>query len=310
MREWIMATVAVVTSISFGGANEACFKRGLLSASGALPNIPPPFQASGNYDNATLRNLIRTAANSHPDLIVTAGGIATAQAAAAELAQHDPKFIYLAGVKLPANSPTTALAGGVNINAPVEDTARKKKLTNPPSGTDPGFGVNPGKIYLIVNANSPMADQDAHGWPPAKIAKFFDGAGANPDDPSGTGTGSFNAEFTNLQHRHPTPEGLVVTADPYFRLWRTAFTAALGSILAVPVCYPFHDFIDAINNQTGQPNIGNSTWLDLPKLNNPTNDADPDTAYFKLGKQAGRFLAGTANVQLVTWDGTQWGPPS
>jgi hypothetical protein len=77
-----------------------------------------------------------------------------------------------------------------------------------------------------------------------------------------------------------------------------------------PVCYPFHDFIDAINNQTGQPNIGNSTWLDLPKLNNPTNDADPDTAYFKLGKQAGRFLAGTANVQLVTWDGTQWGPPS
>jgi hypothetical protein len=187
------------------------------------------------------------------------------------------------------------------MNNPGGDNARKKLLTDPP------FSVNPGKIYLVVNSNSPMSGNDANNWPPAKVAKFFHNV-PNPADP----TAAFNNEFTTLKNSTPTPEGLVISADPYFRLWRTAFTAALGSILPVKVCYPFQDFIDAINNQPKKPNIGNSKPLDQPKLNNPNNSSDESTAYFQLGKQAGRFLAGTANVRVVKWDhiNKEWSQPS
>jgi hypothetical protein len=102
----------------------------------------------------------------------------------------------------------------------------------------------------------------------------------------------------------------VISADPYFRLWRTAFTTALGNILPVPVCYPFQDFKDAI--QPNQPNYDNSAVLDLPQLNDPNDSSNSETAYYKLGWQAGRYLAGTANVRVVTWDWQNrvWGAPS
>ena len=303
-----MATIAIVTSTTFGSDNAACFKSGLSSSLGGnpQPTILPPFQSpNGSYDLATLQPLIRSAVNNNPgpDLIVTAGGLPTAMAAAAELTHpNDPKFIFLIGDALGGNP--TALAGGVNMNNPSEDTARKKLLTDPP------FNVAPGKLYLVVNSNinaSPMSHNDAHNWPPAKVAKFFNGV-PNPPDPTAT----FNTEFTNLKNSNPTPEGLVISADPYFRLWRTAFTAALGSILPVPVCYPFQDFIDAINNQPNTPNIHNSVALEQPKLNNPNDSSDASTAYFQLGKQTGRFLAGTANVKVVNWDAANstWSQPS
>ena len=216
-----MATIAIVTSTTFGSDNAACFKSGLSSSLGGnpQPTILPPFQSpNGSYDLATLQPLIRSAVNNNPgpDLIVTAGGLPTAMAAAAELTHpNDPKFIFLIGDALGGNP--TALAGGVNMNNPSEDTARKKLLTDPP------FNVAPGKLYLVVNSNinaSPMSHNDAHNWPPAKVAKFFNGV-PNPPDPTAT----FNTEFTNLKNSNPTPEGLVISADPYFRLWRTAFTA-------------------------------------------------------------------------------------
>jgi len=297
-----MKTVAIVTSITFGGDNEACFKKGLLASLKTPPNILPPLQANGNFNDAGLRALIRSAANNipKPDLIVTAGGLTTAIAASAELGQADPKFVFLSGDTLPGGHPT-ALAGGVNMDNPGQDQLRRRKLTDPP------FSVPPGKIYLVVNSNGPMSVKDANNWPPAKVARFFDGV-PNPTDP----TAAFDNEFAALQKRTPTPEGLVISADPYFRLWRTAFTAALGRILPIPVCYPFEGFIDAINNQPNKPNIGNSIALDQPNLNNPTNDDDPNTAYFQLGKQAGRFLDTAADVKVVTWDGrnSRWSQPS
>jgi hypothetical protein len=206
---------------------------------------------------------------------------------------NDPKYIYLTGDD--PGAPTAATAGGVNMDNPGGDQARKDAITH----GNPPFNVNSGKIYLIVNYNSLMTGKDAHNWPPAKVATFFDHT-ANPLDP----TQALNTEFTNLRNRTPAPEGLVISADPYFRLWRTAFTAALGNILPVPVCYPFQDFIDAINNQAGQPNINNSLALDKPKLNNAANYGDPDTAYFRLGARAATFLATNANVGIVKWTGS------
>jgi hypothetical protein len=300
-EESIMATVAIVTSISFGSDNEACFKKGLLAILGTLPTILPPFEARGDYN--LLRTLVTSAArnNPKPDLIVTAGGLVTADAASKVLGQTDPKFIFLSGDMLSVAHPT-ALAGGVNMNCPGEDQVRRKKLTDPP------FSVPTGKIYLVVNSNALMSDNDATGWPSAKVARFFKGI-PNPDN---TNVNNFVAEFKALAQNNPRPEGLVISADSYFRLWRTAFTAALGTTLPVPVCSPFQDFIDAINNQSTKPNIANSISLDLPKLNNPTNDDDPNTAYFQLGKQAGRFLANATDVKVVAWDAatSKWLPPS
>ncbi|MFZ2138765.1 MAG: hypothetical protein WAV78_17840 [Xanthobacteraceae bacterium] len=296
-----MPTIAIVTSTTFGGDNEACFRQGLASV-GALPTISPPFQANGNYDEAFLRSKVRDAANTAPNLIVTAGGIAMAVAAQKELGQaNDPKFVYLTGdvPQVPGNPNPNAVAGGVNMDNPGGDQARKDILTNAP------YHVNAATLYLIVNANSLMSDKDAHPWPPAKVAKFFDNT-PNPPDP----TNAFNTEFTNLSHRHPAPGGLVISADPYFRLWRTAFTTALGNILPVPVCYPFQDFKDA--TQPNQPNYDNSAVLDLPQLNDPNDSSNSETAYYKLGWQAGRYLAGTANVRVVPWDWQNrvWGAPS
>jgi hypothetical protein len=304
-----MATIAIVTSTSYGLNNQASFNAGLTSSLGGQPQptIPPALAANGIYDSATLRNLVRTAANSRPDLIVTAGGLVTAMAAAAELTQpNDPKCVFLSGTDLPAGTPTLALAGGVNMNNPDEDIERKRVLTDPP------FNVPPGQIYLVVNHNAPMSDIDAHNWPPAKVARFFSGGANPPTNANDTSANNhFIAEFRALAGRSPRPRGLVISADPYFRLWRTAFTIALAHEIPVPVCYAFQDFLDAIDAQPGKPNLANSRALDLPRLNNPAIANDPDTAYFKLGSQAGRFISGTADVGVIDWDArnTQWLPP-
>ncbi len=286
-----MPNIAIVTSISFGGNNAACFNAGLASTFGGPTQITT-FSSNGDYDPNKLRCLTRSAANSGPDLIVTAGGLVTAVAAAAELTTADPKFVFLSGAALPGPKPP-ALAGGVNINNASEDVARKQVLTGRP------FNVPSGHIYLVVNNNSPL--NDGAGWPPAKVARFFNNAPNPPTNDPNTGV-HFIAEFQALAQQNPTPGGLVVSADPYFRLWRTAFTVALAAVLPVPVCYAYQDFIDAINALPNTPNINNSRALDLPNLNNPANPNDPNTAYFQLGKQAGRFLAGTADMKVVKWD--------
>jgi hypothetical protein len=295
-----MPNIAVVTSITFEGNNAACFNQGFLSSFGSLPNITANRPADGDY--GALRDLIRKAANGNPrpDLIVAAGGLVTALAAAAELSNADPKFVYLGGDALPQNLPAPAFAGGVNIDNPGENQARRKILTDPP------FNVDPDKIYIIVNDNNPFSANDASGWG-ARVASFF--VGGNPPDP----TTALRNEFTNLRdNSNPAPKGLVISADPYFRRWRTAFTTALGTIVPLPVCYPYKDYTDAIEAEPGKPNKTNSRALELPKLNNHAGAGDPNTAYFQLGKQAGRFVGGTANVQVVKWDAAtkKWLPPA
>jgi hypothetical protein len=176
-----------------------------------------------------------------------------------------------------------------------------------------GIMTPPGKIYLIVNYNAPMSGKDSLNWPPAKVAKFFDGRQNPPTNTrDATANNNFIAEFKTLAQQTPRPEGLVVHADPYFRLWRTAFVIALADQLPVPVCYPYNDYISAVNSLHRKLNINNSIALDEPPLNNPNNDSDPLTAYFQLGKQVGRYLAGTANVKVVTWDpgNKSWSAPS
>lgn len=291
-----MANIAIVSSTEFGASNQACFQAGLTSCLGGKP--PPailgPFQSKGDYDVAVLRELVRTAAKNdpRPDLIVAAGGLEMAQAAASELQAQDPKFIYLSSDALEGNP--VALAGGVNLNAPGADDARKTLLKNTYSS------VQDASMYLVVNNNSPMSPNDAKNWPRDRVVKFFDG-GANPLKKAGD---HFKAEFAKLAQRSPAPTGLVISADPHFFYWRTAFTNALAEKLPIPVCYPFQDFVDAATGNKDQ-----SIALDKPRLNNSSDADDQTTAYFQLGKQVGKFISGIADVGMLTWAGSEWKLP-
>jgi hypothetical protein len=215
-----------------------------------------------------------------------------AQAAASELQEQDPKFIYLSNDALEGNP--AAFAGGVNLNAPGADHARKTLLKKTYSS------VEDASMYLVVNNNSPMSANDAKDWPSDRVARFFDGV-ANPLRKAGD---QFKVEFAKLAQRRPAPTGLVISADPHFFYWRTAFTNAVAEKLPVPVCYPFQDFVDAV---TG--NKDKSIALDNPPLNNSSDASDQTTAYFQLGKQVGRFISGIADVGMLTWDGSEWKLP-
>ena len=296
-----MANIAIVTSTAFGGSNEACFQGGLTSSLGERPQPTiHGFQANGNYDVTDLRALVRSAVNNipRPNLIV-ATSLEMARAAASELQeQDDPKFVFLSGDAL--GEKPIALAGGVNINAPGEDEARKTLLKKRYPD------VQDASMYLVVNDNSPMWPNDARNWPPDRIARFFEAA---PNPLSNTQTSDpdnhFIAEFNKLAQRTPTPTGLVIGVDPYFMYFRTAFTIALAAKLPIPVCYPFQDFVDVATS-----NKANSIALNKPPLNNSSDPSDQTTAYFQLGKQVGKFVAGIADVGVVTWNGSEWSETS
>jgi hypothetical protein len=297
-----MTNIAIVTSTSFGGSNKECFKAGLASAlsSQHQPTILDPFESDGSYSD--LRQLVRKAVNNNPrpDLIVAAGGLEMAQAAAWELQEQDPKFIFMSNDALEGRA--VALAGGANINAPGEDAARKAILKSKYPN------VQDASTYLVVNNNSPMWPNDAKNWPPARVARFFDGI-PNPrkNEQTTDADNHFIAEFDQLAQRTPAPTGLVISADPYFRYWRTAFAIALAEKIPVPVCYPFQEFVD-VSARTA--NKANSIALDKPPLNNSSDPGDQTTAYFQLGRQVGKFVAGTADVGVVTWNGSEWSQTS
>jgi hypothetical protein len=291
-----MKNIAIVTSTTFGGRNKACFESGLASSSNGKTEavILPPFQSLGIYDQSRLRESVRKAANydRRPDVIVAVDGHEMAKAAALELQEQDPKFIFLSGDAL--GGKTVALAGGVNMNAAGVNDVRTTLLKKNPK-------VKEESTYLVVNNNSPTWLNDARAWPPSRVARFLHGV-ANPENKRTTDADNhFVAEFEKLAKREPAPTGLVISSDPYFRHWRTAFTIALAAKLPIPVCYPFQEFVDA-----SAGNKDNSVALDSPPLNNSTRDSDETTAYFQLGKQVGRFIAGVQDVGVVTWNGSEW----
>ncbi len=299
-----MANIAIVAPTEFGGRNEECFRAGLASSSGGIPQptfLQPNakdrfFQSRGVYGITELRTLVRSAADTRPDLIVTVEGLVMAQAAALELRECDPRFVFLSGDALGWRP--IALAGGVNLSTPSQDDARKSLLKSTFAAVDDS------SMYLVVNNNSPVLPNEARSWPPARVARFFQDKRDNPrtNKHNVDKENNFIAEFEVLARREPRPSGLIIAADPYFRYFRTAFTKAVAKILPVPVCYPFQEFVDACE-KTG--NKENSIALNSPSLNSSTS-GDETTALFQLGKQVGRYLSGTEDLGVVTWNGSGW----
>jgi hypothetical protein len=250
---------------------------------------------------------VQNAASTHPDLIVAAGGLPAAIAAASMLnqAHGDPQFIYLSGLLLTTGNPCNS--GGVNQNVPIENQARKDRV----SGGAAPFNVNPARVWLVVNNNNPISNTETGIWGNTNYQHFFQ---ASPNPPTNsndtTNNNNFIDEFASLAAKAAPPLGLVISPDPYFRYWRTAFTIALANQLPVPVCYSYHDFVVAAA-ATG--NAANSTSLDRPFLARPAGDpAIAATAYYQLGFKAGQFLVAKASghptqyVGVATWNGTAW----
>jgi len=294
-----VASIAIITSTEFGRTNLACFQAGLVTPldERPQPTILNSFASYGDYNIAVLRKLVRDAVSSdpRPDLAIAADGLA-ARAAALELQAGDPKFIFLSTDEL-EGSPV-ALAGGVNMNAPGADNARRILLK------ERYPKVRDASMYLVVNNNSPMALNDAKNWPPDRVVRCFDGVD-NPERNEQTTDESnhFIAEFHKLAQRRPAPSGLVIGADPYFWYYRTALVIAVAEKLPIPVCYPFYDFVDA---SAKTANKGNSIALNKPPLNNASDGSDETTAYFQLGRQVGKFINGAAEVGVSKWTGSEW----
>jgi hypothetical protein len=300
--------IAIVTSIEFGGRPRSCFEAGLHDSGAHAATIAPPYEAKGDYGQQ-LNRLVHNAASIQPDLIVAAGGCVAANAAASVLnqANNDPQFVYLSGFLLTTNNPCNS--GGVNQNVPIENQARKNKLT----GHAAPFNVDPARIWLVVNNNNPMSGTETAQWGNTNYQSFFT---SSPNPPTNandtTNNNNFIHEFGELAGKPQAPLGLVISPDPYFRYWRTAFVKALDSQLAVPVCYSYEDFVDAAN---GTGNAANSVSLDQPYLYRQAGATPHEleaTAYYQLGYKAGQFLIAKASghptqfVGVTTWNGTTW----
>src|SRR5262249_16991368 len=139
-----MANIAIVAATIYAGDNEECFRAGLASTEARKLELTfVKHQKMGIYNVTELRNLVRSAADNKPDIIVTVEGLVMAQAAALELREDDPKFIFLSADALGWNP--IALAGGVNMDTPGGDKARKALLKNTFKT------VQDTSIYLVVN---------------------------------------------------------------------------------------------------------------------------------------------------------------
>jgi hypothetical protein len=137
-----------------------------------------------------------------------------------------------------------------------------------------------------------MAALERNDWinPPTRINDnvflFFTNPPAdNPAPPNVLN--AYIAEVTNLKNQIPSPTGVVVSSDPFFRSTASDFVSAMSS-LGVPICYPFQDF-----NPT-PPNI----LLPNAAVLSSATSTDPNTAYYRLGLVAGAVLNATTASPL------------
>lgn len=287
-----MPIVAIVHSTAYGDNNKDCFDAG-INATGAAQVQTSDFPARGNY--AQLQQKVTDALAVNPDLIVAAGGVIAANAAAAVLSHTtDKPYIFLTGDLSVTNVGPTNV-GGVDLNCSAGNPARLTLLGT----TFPG--LNLANVYLVVNNNAPMSGHEVQQWQQAgnNHFKIFFQNSANPPE---NAANPFGAEVAALAASNPRPSGLVISADPCFRYHRAKLAQAIranGTLNAVRVCYPFREFADN----------GSHCSLDRPQLSLPVASSAAAeitaTAYYQLGRKAGTYLNTQQNAGVVKWDFTQ-----
>lgn len=319
--------IGIVSTITFDLEFRACFLAGLADNNGwqlASPTkpiaFPTPFgghnpgEADGKYGGTHGHTVLRKLINDHTQgqggihLIVAAGGLTTQAAAFEELQGGLIPFVYLAGhfppslpLPLPAGAkaPPPGLYCGVVLNiselhAGAADALAKK-------------GATKAGIWLVENGNSDMAALECSDWQRDvnnNCFFFFNDPKIDNPDPS-TARSTYLNEVLKLKAQNPTPTGVVVSSDPYFRTTAPDFAFAMTTLMpGVPVCYPFADF---------SPSGSNILLTNAPVLSTPTA-TDANNAYFQLGKRAADVLNNSTDATPMPaskltskmWDGSKW----
>jgi hypothetical protein len=285
--------IGIVHSTDFDGTLAQCFIYGLGVAGWAEQptgtqkkveiKAKKVVQGKYGYGHPTdLEDAVKGHLPGGVDLIVAAGGIAAATAAASALVGTQVPFVCLIGRMPETGIPPANNSGGVNLDTPGQNKQRVTELTthfyNPP--------IDPTNVYLVVNANSQMTKQEVVDWNAAvnqNVMMFFEAA---PND-------NTNDNFLNyvkeLATTSPKPSGLVISSDPYFRYDGNPalLTRALADELNIPVCYPFQEFKDAAPAASKSNSI-----VYGPQLSTSNSDQAEiaKTAYYQLGYKAGNVL--------------------
>jgi len=273
-----------------------CLKRGLKDNNwdpgSATPpvTIPGAGEVGGNYNGTYKHDSLKQAIKNlgTVDIVVAAGGLVSAMAASEQLAS-DNAFIFMAG-SLPASGTITHSAGGVVLNTIAQNDDRRTKML---PALKPGIDTS--NVFLVQNYNSEMTQLEKNAWfNPENVFPFFNQRNNSPD---------FSMDIKTLGMKNPS--GLVVSADPYFRMYRKLFTKQLKT-LNIPVCYPFKEFVDEAPAGSVCNWLGPTLGIDLIANPAPTQTEIMATAGWQLGKKVASFLTNPTSVGNVQWDGTMW----
>jgi hypothetical protein len=221
------------------------------------------------------------------DMIVAAGGLMTAVAAAkacdaAKATAVNVPLIYLIG-----RSPISASgddadaadlfnsrykAGGVDQNIPAQNEANFQLLQ-----TASGGSVTAANVGLIVNDNNSITKPETSLWTRTHNPSFiYRLQGENDQGLPGL--------LLKIKQAKPQPAGIVASSDPYLRSIGSDFDAQLraasGGNFAGWVCYPFREYLDpsAPNPKSRLSNTSPSLATDDP--------TDPNSAYYQTRQKS------------------------
>lgn len=307
----VLRTIGFVVSTPIQPNHLAAFEQA-LDANGwqtaTKRALVEPDSAGSKYGSAhnELRNMSQAYIEQGVDLIVAAGGLPAAVAVATAVNDNlttAPPFIFLIG-RYPAsgeadganlhNCPTSKKVGGVNQNVPAQNPSNFTQLNLKSSGV-----VTIGTVGLIVNKNNPITAPEVAAWQTQGGVNqnyIFYLKGENND------TNSMRQLLKDISRQ--TPNGIVVSSDPYLRSIGISFDSLLrapasrgGGGFTGWACYPYKEYL-LTNTQSMYS--GSTPALAVDDL------TDQNTAYYQLGLKAARALSNTltSTNALTTWTKT------
>jgi hypothetical protein len=262
--------IGVLSSISFSGTKLAdAFEKG-LGGSGTYFNV----QDNRGYDPQSLNTAVQVLNNDlKVGLIVTVGGLVTAQAAARNTGATLPFISLIGGTPGVFPSPGQGyFRGGVSLETFAHNPHRVAHLRS--------LGIPESKVCLLSNPNSHMAAAETAAW----VSK---GRGPVITAGASAGLGTFNSAATYRPAfaaiAAENMMAVVVSADPFFKETMDELIDAANDWIAGGkdrrVCYPLHDYANA----SGKCKPAPGHTLHGPIL---------EEAYESLGQMAARCLAG------------------
>jgi hypothetical protein len=209
--------VGVVSTISLKGTNlENSLTSGISAIDPAI-QIRPPIRDKNDYKHGNtnaIQNWIRTL-STNCDLIIAVGGVMAYEAAVS--APSSKPFLSVLGA-IPKKPYPTLFRGGVSLA--ILDCYKKaaQALTQAP------FGLQFGQICFLYNSNNDFSDDPTTAFIDSELDYWANNVSTNVKTagPNAQGTndpGTFAPAFQALAAQTaPQIKGIVVSADPFFRI--------------------------------------------------------------------------------------------